>query len=1558
MKNFLLPFFILLFLNNSFAQNPFITVWKTDNWGSSSNNRILIPTFGNGYNFNIEWEDTSNVNINGSLSNLTNTNGLTVIFPSPGVYRVKISGDFPRIFFQNWGDREKIINIEQWGNIIWGNMENAFWGCSNLNVTATDVLTLPSNCQAMFKSCSSLVGNPSFNNWNTNNVTNMREMFSQASLFNQPIGNWNTQNATNMREMFFRATLFNQPINNWNTQNVTNMEGMFQNAASFNQDIGTWILNPNVVLNRIFDINGMDCLNYSNTLIGLEQNNPNVTNKVLGVTSKLYHGNAAQLARSSLIQRGWIINGDAIIQNCPMNPFVTVWKTDNLGPSANNQIMIPISSSGYNFNIYWEDTLNPSINGSIQNIINLTTTSTLSHTLTFPSPGVYRVKITGSFPRICFFFGGDRNKILDVEQWGDISWSSMEDAFYKCYLLNVSATDVLNLPPNCSRMFSGCETLIGNPSFNNWNTSNVTNMSKMFSEVKYFNQPIGNWNTSNVTNMRDMFDGVTYFNQDISSWNTSNVTDMGGMFFRASSFNQDIGNWNTQNVTNMSRMFYGASSFNQPIGNWNTSNVTNMFRMFRGANTFNQPIGNWNTSNVTDMAEMFRGATSFNQDIGNWNTSNVTDMGSMFAGATSFNQPIGNWNTSNVTSMAGMFWSAASFNQPIGNWNTDNLVLLGSMFLYATSFNQDIGNWNTSNVTNMFRVFYGATSFNQDISNWNTSNVNNMGQMFANATSFNCNISNWDVSNVTTWGLYHGFTEMFQNAKNFNQDLSSWNMSNARLTNNMFENSGLSVCNLDRIIYHWSQQNLFQGLNFGIQGLTYSDSTQNHINTLINQHNWTVVGGQTLPALSNINLSSLNTCNPSDASVEISFPNFKADTTYYLTLSGATNRIDTSTNQINLTNLNAGNHQLIISDDGVCPVYTENFTINSNISVPVIDSISVKNIDCQGQDFGEVTLLASSVNGGLSAEWTLDGNTISNSLSVDSLEVGTYIVNLIDSSGCQLQESITIMLPPSISIDVLNINNATCFGHNDGFIEVMANGGTGELYYSWTDGNQILADSNYIENLTAESYILNIIDSLGCTKTDTFIITQPNEIQINNIILSDVTCFGENDGSISFQVTGGVGSYNYNWNPSIFTGTNQNDLVPGNYEVVVEDANGCVNSEIFNINQPDEIIISNIVTNDLTCFGGSDGSISFQVAGGVGSYNYNWIPNTFTGTNQNDLVAGNYSVVIEDVDGCQKSETFSINQPDEIQITNLMLSDVTCFGENDGSISFQVTGGAGSYNYNWNPSIFTGTNQNDLVPGNYEVVVEDANGCVNSEIFTINQPDEIIISNILTNDVTCFGENDGSISFQATGGVGSYNYNWIPNIFTGTNQNNLVSGNYEVVVEDANGCLKSETFSINQPDEIQINYNVTDNAISVSVSGGISPYDFNWTGPDNFTANTADIDNLANGDYNLVVTDFNGCEQTIQINIDFDTNAPFYLNSKNISIYPNPAKNFINIDLNQNIDKVNIIITDLYGKTVFNQDFENMSSEKINLENLANGIYTLRISDSELNNFNYKIIKN
>jgi surface protein len=302
------------------------------------------------------------------------------------------------------------------------------------------------------------------------------------------------------------------------------------------------------------------------------------------------------------------LGDDRIIVPPLPRPFIIEVNTDNTGVSSANQFIIPTLGSGYDFEVDWGDGVIETYTGSPGNI-----------THTYSSVGIYDISIDGQFPWIRFNNSGDKSKLINIKQWGDILWNNFDNAFYGCNNLVISATDTPNL-------------------------SNVTNMSNAFqncSSINNVSHNFNNWNVSNITNMETTFRGSN-FNQPIGDWDVSSVQTMDAMFLQ-SSFNQPIGSWNVGNVTNMGNMFY-QTPFNQYIGDWNVGNVTNMDSMFNEAANFNQNIGNWDTSQVTGMALMFFNAFAFNQDLSGWCVELIASKPSgfdLFANAWTLPKP--NW---------------------------------------------------------------------------------------------------------------------------------------------------------------------------------------------------------------------------------------------------------------------------------------------------------------------------------------------------------------------------------------------------------------------------------------------------------------------------------------------------------------------------------------------------------------------------------------------------------------------------------------------------------------------------------------------------------------------------------------------------------------------------------------------------------------------------------------------------------------------------------------------------------------------------------------------------
>ncbi|MBO6879436.1 BspA family leucine-rich repeat surface protein [Winogradskyella sp.] len=224
----------LLTINLLFSQS-FVTTWKTDNSGVSNGTSITIPTFtGETYNYNVDWDN------DGVFDEFGITGDITHDFGFSGTYTISIQGTFPRIYFNNQGDKEKLLFVNQWGRQKWTSMELAFYGCVNLEIVAIDIPNLENvNSMAYMFAATSFFNND-IGNWDVSHVTDLEAMFGDAFTFNQDISNWDVSNVENMASMFSGAASFNQDISSWNVSNVENMHGMFYGTNSFNQDIGNW----------------------------------------------------------------------------------------------------------------------------------------------------------------------------------------------------------------------------------------------------------------------------------------------------------------------------------------------------------------------------------------------------------------------------------------------------------------------------------------------------------------------------------------------------------------------------------------------------------------------------------------------------------------------------------------------------------------------------------------------------------------------------------------------------------------------------------------------------------------------------------------------------------------------------------------------------------------------------------------------------------------------------------------------------------------------------------------------------------------------------------------------------------------------------------------------------------------------------------------------------------------------------------------------------------------------------------------------------------------------
>ncbi|MBN4049729.1 SprB repeat-containing protein, partial [Bacteroidales bacterium AH-315-N07] len=384
-----------------------------------------------------------------------------------------------------------------------------------------------------------------------------------------------------------------------------------------------------------------------------------------------------------------------------------------------------------------------------------------------------------------------------------------------------------------------------------------------------------------------------------------------------------------------------------------------------------------------------------------------------------------------------------------------------------------------------------------------------------------------------------------------------------------------------------------------------------------------------------------------------------------------------------------------------------------------------------------------------------------------------------------------------------------------------------------------------------------------------------------------VSCQGGNDGSATVTVNGGTLPLSYSWNTApVQTAPTANNLTAGSYTVEVTDSNNCVVSVDVEITEP---ALLNILTgySDISCFGGNNGTARVTATGGTAPYTYSWPAVTLANDSTAiDLAFGNYTVLVTDAKGCDTSYTFSLGQPFALTLS-LDSTDVSCNGGNNGSVTANPGGGTVPYNYLWNTLATTQT-VNGLTANTYTVTITDQNGCKIADEIVVNQPNPIVLTTGKA-DATCSDAN-GSASVTATGGTGTYTYNWITTGESTQAINNLSPNTYEVTVTDANGCKQVASVSITNisgataimTDSTNVSINGgSDGSATASATGGTVPYSYSWTTTPGQT--TATAVGLQVGSYCVTVRDANNCWSIACVDINEPEGLGIILSQTDVS---------------------------------------------------------------------------
>ncbi len=634
-----------------------------------------------------------------------------------------------------------------------------------------------------------------------------------------------------------------------------------------------------------------------------------------------------------------------------------------------------------------------------------------------------------------------------------------------------------------------------------------------------------------------------------------------------------------------------------------------------------------------------------------------------------------------------------------------------------------------------------------------------------------------------------------------------------------------------------------------------------------------------------------------------------------------------------VNNLPAGNYLVTVTDANGCTT-TATTTITQPLVPLAINVVSQGNINCNSPS-ASVNVTGSGGTGNYVFSWSNGqfGPTAS------FLAGGQYTVTLTDQNGCTTTKNGTIQqtLPPIASIQ--NQVNVKCNGFSNGSATASGTNGTPNYSFNWSNG----FSGAQLNQVPAGIYTVTLTDGMGCTSSSAVNISQPPALVVGTTS-TNVTVVGTNTGTASATASGGTPPYTFNW-PNNLNTQNIINLGVGTYTVTVSDGNLCTATGQATVNPPACSGAGvNVSATPPSCNGGANG-MAVATATGSPNFSFEWSNGTTTtGSNSSiisNLATGSYSVTMTDGNGCSDTESFFINQPNQLAGFVSSQTNVECFGENSGTVSLSATGGTAPYTFQWNncgncPIV------NNLSAGIYFVTVIDGNNCTQTINVLITQPSQQLTVTTTGTDESAVNANDGTAIASPTGGTPPYTFIW-NNGSTSQLITGLEPGTYAVTVEDANGCEAVSPVIVDPFPCIGISVDVqivteiscfgeTDGTLTALPIGGTGPFNYIWS-PGGATG--AILTNIGAGTYTVLMTDASECED---INIIQLTQPPALENQQLIITDANEGQDngAINVDINGG--------TPPYSFAWFNDNNELISTEE-DLENVSSGNYQLEVED-------------
>ena len=536
------------------------------------------------------------------------------------------------------------------------------------------------------------------------------------------------------------------------------------------------------------------------------------------------------------------------------------------------------------------------------------------------------------------------------------------------------------------------------------------------------------------------------------------------------------------------------------------------------------------------------------------------------------------------------------------------------------------------------------------------------------------------------------------------------------------------------------------------------------------------------------------------------------------------------------------------------------------------------------------------------ATWTdAFGNVLGTGpiLTVNPTNTTTYYCSVIGSCvDSTLIDSVTISIDGCFGVNLSSVS-ASCLG-TDGAVSVSPTLNTTSppwlIELQDFNGNNVQVANNVMNstfifsNVVTGSYIVKVTDGLGYSAQDTIVVTQiQNPITISTNY-QNVKCYNGSDGSISVLPVGGALPYQFfingfpNTTPQPYDSVFSN-LHPGTYVMSVVDANNCMNKDTVVLMEPNFPLQILPTSKLLNCYGESSGLATVVTNGGTPFYSYEWFDGSYTpiglGDSISGLLGGSYFVKVTDANGCDTVGTLQVLQMQTPLLGTNQIFGVPCKGDSSGMIVSQATGSQGPYHYDWldvSGTILSSSSQPtmgrdtlyNLVSGTYNLQLFDAYGCTNNYTITVGEPSDAlsIDSVILSNSVSCFGDNDGAAQTYISGGMPNYYYVW-DNGELNSNAVNLTAGFHVVSLTDDWGCVVEDSIFIPENSEIETTilldsevscYGFSDGSVSATSVGGVPNYSYFWSNGSTDIGVSTTNSGLIYGSYYLTTQDIYGCE--------------------------------------------------------------------------------------------------